>query len=279
MLLTSAGLYGTLLTDITLTIDPRSHRVVGKQADNLIVQGEAFGAVPLTDRYPRFPPSPEVAQLVARYASAVAPLAARPVGWLSAAATRDFSPARETTAGDLIADAQLEATRRPETGGARIAFTNAGGVRADLRPAADGAITFGQLFAAQPFGNTLVVKSLSGRQIRSVLEQQFEAPHSVQAPDVLLVSSSFRYGYDLSRPPGARILDPTLDGAPLDDDASYRVVTNEFLANGGNAYQAFQDGAEPLGGPQELDALEAYFAAPGVRTPPNPDRIRNLTPR
>ncbi len=60
---------------------------------------------------------------------------------------------------------------------------NPGGVRADLVPAADGGISFGQLFAAQPFANKMVVKSLTGRQLRAVLEQQFASgSNSVAEP-------------------------------------------------------------------------------------------------
>ena len=69
--------------------------------------------------------------------------------------------------------------------GAQIAFTNQGGVRADLIPAADGSVTFGQIFAVQPFGNDLVVMTLTGAQLKALLEQQFDSgkQHARQADD------------------------------------------------------------------------------------------------
>ncbi|HEU0135473.1 MAG TPA: metallophosphoesterase, partial [Allosphingosinicella sp.] len=86
ILLTSAGRYGTLVTDINLTIDPVAGRVTAKRAENIIVQSEAYtgprGETPLTDAVPRYSPEPAVAALVDRYAKAAEPVAARPVGRL-----------------------------------------------------------------------------------------------------------------------------------------------------------------------------------------------------
>ena len=96
--------------------------------------------------------------------------------------------------------------------GAQIAFMNNGGVRSDLVPAADGSITFGQLFAMQPFGNNLVVKTLTGAQLKRLLEQQFHSGTNTAArPNMLLPSSRL-----LLR------LRPVAPGRPADrrDDAS-----------------------------------------------------------
>ncbi len=282
-LVTSAGRYGTLVTDIDLTIDP-ARGVIGRRADNRIVQSEAFagsyGEVAPTGLFPSYPRQPAVAALVDRYAAAAAPLAERVVGRLTGPAMRTETPAGEQVLGDLVADSQLAATRAPQAGGARIAFVNEFGVRADLVPAADGSVTYGQLFAALPFANSLVVKSFTGRQIRALLEQQWASgSNSLERPNMLLPSRGLTYAYDLSRPPGRRILDLRLDGEPLRDDASYRVAMNSFLALGGDNFTVFRDGADPVGGPQDLDALEAYVAAAGPLAPPAPDRITNRTPQ
>lgn len=278
-LVTSAGRYGTLLTDIDLVIDPAADRVSRKSANNLLVQSEAFagpnGRIEPSALFPAPDPDPAVGALIARYAEAAAPLAARVVGRLAASATRAATPSGEFVLGNLVADAQLAATRSPAAGGAQIAFMNAGGIRADLVPAGDGSITFGQLFAVQPFGNTLVVKSMTGRQIRALLEQQFGASG---APRILQVSSSFRYAYDASRPPGQRIIDARLEGRPLADEEVVRVTMNSFLASGGDGYTIFRAGTDPLGGPPDLDALESYFSGSSVLAAPAPDRTRNLTP-
>jgi 5'-nucleotidase len=283
ILMTSAGNNGTLVTDIALHIDPAAHRVVGRSASNVIVQGEAFvgasGPVPLVDRYPRFPPSPAMAAHVDRYVAAVAPLAARPAGIVTAPAGRIETASHETVLAELIADAQLAATSAPDRGGAQIAFMNVHGVRADLVPAADGSVTYGQLFATQPFGNTLVVKTMTGRQIIDLLEQQFEsATHTPATPGVLQPSSTLRYAFDLSKPRGSRVSDVRIGGAPIDPARPYRVTMNSFLASGGDDFTMFRDGADPLPGPSDVDALEAYIRSAGRLTPPAADRIRNLTP-
>ena len=281
-LVTSAGRYGTLVTDITLTIDPGADRVLERRASNLIVQGEAYrgssGEVAVTDRYPAYERHAAVAALVDRYAAAAVPVAGRVVGRMSGPAERAAAPSGENVLGNLIADAQLAATRSPETGGAQIAFMNAPGVRADI-VAAGGNVTYGDLFAAQPFGNSLVVKTFTGRQLKALLEQQFASgTNSAERPVMLMPSQGFTFSYDLSRPAGSRIVDMRLDGQPIRDDATYRVTMNSFLATGGDNFTIFREGTDTLGGPQDLDALEAYFARPNPVTPPATDRIRNLTP-
>ncbi len=283
-LVTSAGRSGTLLTDITLTIDPARGRVLERRADNLIVQGEGFtgsaGPVPVSPLYPRFERDPAVAALVERYAAAAAPLANRVVGRLSAPALRETAASGESVLGNLIADAHLAATSEPANGGARIAFTNQTSVRADIVPAADGAVTFGQLFTAQPFGNNLIVKSMTGRQLRAVLEQQFDSgTNNVTRPIMLLPSRGLTYSYDLTRPPGQRILELRLAGEPIRDEAVYRVTMNSFLATGGDNFTVFRDGTDPLGGPLDVEALERYIAAANPLTPPEANRITRLSPR
>ncbi len=275
-LVTSAGKYGTLLTDIGLTIDPAAGKVIARRADNLIVQSEAYGNVAVTDLYPRYPPDPAVAAVVQRYAERAGPVAARVVGRMTGPAKREKTPSREQVLGDLVADAHLAATR---ASGAVIAFTNGSGVRTDIEPVG-GNVTFGQIFAAQPFGNSLAVKSFTGRQIRALLEQQFDSgSNTVTSPNMLLPSANVRFAYDLSRPAGRRIVELTVDGAPIADDKVYRVTMNSFLATGGDNFTMFRDGKDPAGGPLDIDALEAWIAKSSPLTPPVPERIRDVTPK
>ncbi|MDP5277744.1 bifunctional metallophosphatase/5'-nucleotidase [Sphingomonas sp. DG1-23] len=278
LLLTSAGYGGTLLTDITLDVDPVAGRVVAKRAANVLVQGEPFtsarGPVAISDRYARFAPEPRVAALVARYAAAAKSYAERPIGKLTAPAPRSDEDMREQVLGNLIADAQLAATAAQ---GAQIALMNAGSVRASLTPRADGTITFGDLYAAQPFGNVLVIKQFTGRQLRAVLEQQFDE-NKAGGRNLLLVSRGFGFGYDLGKPVGQRVVDPKLNGAPLVDEQVYRVVMSNFLGNGGDGFSMLIGGNEMPTDTGDLDALEAYFAG-GPVTPPATDRTRDVTLR
>ncbi|MBU2340421.1 MAG: bifunctional metallophosphatase/5'-nucleotidase [Alphaproteobacteria bacterium] len=279
-LVTSGGQYGTLLTEIELSVDP-VRGVVTRSARNHIVQSEGFansgGAVEPTDAVPRYAADPRVAALVERYRAAAEPRAARVIGSLGGPAPTSRTRSGEQVLGNLIADAQLAATSGPERGGAQIAFMNSGGVRAEIVPADDGAVSYGQLFAAQPFGNTLVVKSFTGRQILQLLEQQFASgSNSVEQPNLLLPSKGFSYGYDLRRPAGLRIIDARLDGEALQETKLYRVTTNSFLASGGDNFTILREGVDQLGGPQDVDALEAYILANPGLIPPSGNRIRNL---
>jgi len=281
-LLTSAGQYGTLLTDINLTIDTRTRKVTAKAADNVIVQGEAYtsGAttVALTDQYPTFGKNQEVAALISQYLAIAGPLVQRVVGSLTATATRTQDPkSKESVLGDLIADAQLAATSPVGKGAAQIAFMNPGGVRADLAPAGDGSVTYGQIFAVQPFGNSLVVKTMTGAQIKAVLEQQFNSgSNTTTSPKVLLPSASLKYTFDLSAPAGSRITNMSLNGTAMVAATSYRVTMNSFLATGGDNFTVFNQGTDALGGDQDVDALEAYIKANSPLAPPAIGRITAL---
>jgi 5'-nucleotidase len=280
-LLTSAGQYGTLLTDINLTIDTRTRKVTAKSADNVIVQGEAYtsgaSTIALTDQYPAFGKNQQVAALVSQYLSIAAPLVQRVVGTLSGPATRTQAASRESVLGNLIADAQLDATSPSNKGGAQIAFMNPGGVRADLVPAGDGSVTYGQIFSVQPFGNSLVVKTMTGAQIKALLEQQFNSgTNTVASPRVLLPSRSLSYSYSLSAPAGSRISNMALNGTAMADGTSYRVTMNSFLATGGDNFTVFNQGTDTLGGDQDVDALEAYIKANSPLAPPSTNRITAL---
>ena len=274
ILLTSAGRYGTLITDLRLTVDP-VRGLVMRRADNVIVQGEGFGEVAVSTAAPRFDADPATSALVERYVTAARPEAARVVGRLSGVALRKADEDRESSAGNLIADAQLAAARGA---GGQIAFINSGGVRTDLTPAADGSVTFGDIFAMQPFGNNIVVKTLTGAQLKALLEQQFASgTNSVAQPNLLLPSRGFAFDYDLSRPAGERIVRMTVGGRAIDSAARYRVAVNNFLASGGDNFTVLASGGEAIDAGTDVDALETYLR--GGANVPATDRIRNVTPR
>ncbi|MDQ3246548.1 MAG: bifunctional metallophosphatase/5'-nucleotidase, partial [Pseudomonadota bacterium] len=243
LLLTSAGRYGTLISDIRLTFGP-DRRLIGHRADNVIVQGEGYSSggttVPVVASLPSYPANPAAKALVDRYVAAAAPQAARVVGRLAAPVTREESDDREQTAGNLIADAQLAASRAQ---GAQIAFINSGGVRTDLAPSGDGSVTFGQIFAMQPFGNSLVVKTLTGAQLKTLLEQQFASgTNTAERPNMLLPSNGFFFAYDLRRAAGDRIVEMRLDGRAIVPAARYRVTVNNFMASGGDNFTVLTEG-------------------------------------
>jgi 5'-nucleotidase len=262
--LTSAGRYGNFVTDIRVTVDPARDAVLAVSAVNRPVV-EAAGE------------QPDIAALVQRYVEATAPVAARVVGRLEGSLEYD---GRDTDSplGNLIADAQLAATRDPARGGAQVAFINSGGVRTRFTPGPDGSVTYGQIFALQPFGNSLVVLEMSGADLKRLLEEQFgPASPAAVAQSLLMPSAGFTYAYDRNRPPGERIVAMALDGQPIDPARTYRVAVNNFLASGGDGFSVLAD-SRPVGDAgQDLDALEAYIAR-GVRAP-EVGRVQDVTPQ
>ena len=129
----------------------------------------------------------------------------------------------------------------------------------------------------QPFGNSLVTMTLTGAEIDTLLEQQFDNPAPGQSR-ILQVSDGFSYTWDAAAAVGNRI-DPasiTIDGLPLDLDQSYRVTVNSFLADGGDNFTVLRNGTDRLGGEVDLDALVTYFETSSPIPPGPQDRITRL---
>ena len=179
------------------------------------------------------------------------------VGQLAAPLTRTRISIGESTAGNLITDAMRARAN------ADVALQNRGGIRADV-PA--GPVTRRALFEILPFGNHLVTLTLSGAELAATLRKSFDGGHS---------------GLDFSgarvevRGEGnalavARIL---VGGRPLDEGARYRVVTNSFMAGGGDGYALLAGAAE-----REVDPilmrtmLEEVFREQGTVTPASGSR-------
>lgn len=260
-LMTSAGKNGYFVTDLRLRFDPRTRQLIRQDATNLTVGNGEHGA------------DPAERELVARYATAVAPIASKVVGRLTEKAGTDADDG-ESAAADLIADALLAATRKPENGSAQLALVNATGVRISL-PAGD--VLYKDAFSMMPFGNNLVVMTLTGEQLKAALEQQYAIPIKAgrTRPAALAPSEGFTYAVDMSKPEGNRVSDIRLKGKPIAPGGRYRVALNNYLASGGDSLTAFTKGTDLTdNGIVDLDALVSWIA-PG-RTPPKPDRIRIL---
>ncbi|MDE2082955.1 MAG: bifunctional metallophosphatase/5'-nucleotidase [Burkholderiales bacterium] len=258
-LVTSADKYGTLVTDIDVTLDPVTHRVLTSQAHNVIVSAAAFAA------------DPRETALIQSYVDREGPLATRVVGRLGAALPRSTNAAGESPLGQVIADAQLEATRGA---GAQIAFMNEGGIRAALPMPADGLVRYEDVFTAQPFYNNLVTMTLTGAQIERLLEQQWGHAES----RVMMVSRGFSYTYDAARPRGERVVPGSvrLDGRPLEPAANYRVTVNGFMASGGDSFSILRNGSQRVTGMLDVDALEQYIGRHPGLVPGPLDRITRL---
>ncbi len=277
-LVTSAGLWGQYLTDIDLTIDPATRRVVARRADNVMVQSESYvstlGRIEVKPQFESFAPRADIAAYVQRYVDAVRSQKERKVGKVSTSAGKPDLATDESRLGNLIADAQLAATRQA---GAQLALMNNTGIRNDLIANDDQTVTFGSIYAVQPFANDLHTKTFTGAQIKALFEQQFDGLSFNQA---FSPSANVSFAFDLARPLGSRVFDIMIDGRKLDPAATYRVTMNSFLAGGGDSFTVFREGKDPvISSIGDLDALEAWIAAEPLRQLPDLGRVRNLTPK
>ena len=262
-LVTSGDKYGTIVTAIDLKLDRVTRDVVSARADNTIVRTATLAK------------DAEQTALLEAYDKFAAPIANRPAGSVTETLSRAPNKAGESPLGDIIADAQLAATSAAANGGADMAFTNPGGVRTDVVRKEDGAVTYADLFASQPFRNQLVTLTLSGKQIKDMLEQQWLDP---KRPRILQISRGFSYAWDGARPDGERIIAErmTLSGQPIDPLASYRVTVNNFLFVGGDGFTVLKSGTAPQIGSYDIDALHAYFQANSPVAPTPVNRITRI---
>jgi 5'-nucleotidase len=273
---TSTNAQGRMVTEVDMVIDTARRDVASISVDNVLVDRSAAGITPVA----------ELTTLVANYAALSAPLANQAIGQITATITRANNAGGESALGDVIADAQLVATAPADLGGAVIAFMNPGGIRADFTyPGSaagegDGVVTYGEAFTVQPFGNSLVTKTLTGQQIYDLLEQQWAGIQPYAR--ILQVSQGFGYQHSFDTAAvfndvkgGTYVCDGsvTLNGVAIDKAGSYRVTMNSFLATGGDNFTVFNLGTDQLGGAVDLDAMTAYFQAHTPTAPGAQDRI------
>jgi 5'-nucleotidase len=240
------------------------------------IQVAVGSSPPLPAGYSALAPDPQIAAIVRRYGDLTATVADLPIGRIAGPLDRRQTPGGESTLGALISDAFLAGASRTVDGAApaQIAFTNPGGVRADLSSSLS--VSYGQLFSVMPFNNALVSMDLTGTQLLQLLEQQWQGRATRSL--VLHVSQGFRYSWDAARPQGQRVLPGSamLNGEPIRADAVYRVATNSFLAEGGDGFSAFKQGQNVQTGELDSVVLKLYFRAKGVVQVPTLGRITRL---
>ncbi|MDA5146730.1 bifunctional metallophosphatase/5'-nucleotidase [Streptomyces sp. AD681] len=267
-MVTSASSFGRLYTDTTLTYDRRTGdiaRTSVKSANHVVTRD--------------VPKAPDMTRLIGKWSTLAAPIGNRPIGYVSADINRDGT---ESPLGDLIADAQFAygKAQDPETD---LALMNPGGIRAPLTYTAsgaegDGVVTYAEGFTVQPFANTVNLKDYTGAQLIQVLKEQVSGPNEA-APKILQVSSGLTYTLDLTKSGADRVVTDSirLNGSPIDENATYRVASNSFLAGGGDGFTTLGEGTNELVGADDLAAFEQYLTANSSATapiaPPAADRI------
>ncbi|MFB9731984.1 bifunctional metallophosphatase/5'-nucleotidase [Ornithinimicrobium kibberense] len=267
---TSSGDYARVLTEIDLQVDRRSGDVVRDSVDatNHVVDLEGVG-------------DPAIQSIVDKWMALSDVFAAQVVGTVAEDITGDSNSSRatETPMADLIADVILWGTQDAESD---VAFMNVGGVRSELlvdeisAGEAPGEITYAEAYDVAPFGNLLVTLEMTGAQIEEVLNQQYQPidDRGTRPMLALGVSEGFSYTWN---PDTMSVVEGSmyLHGEPIDLDATYRVGTLNFLAEGGDSFTAFTEGTLVAGGPEDLANLVAYLEAhPDLEAPE--DRVNGL---
>jgi 2',3'-cyclic-nucleotide 2'-phosphodiesterase (5'-nucleotidase family) len=208
-------------------------------------------------------PVPAIDSIVHRAVERVASLVNRHVATIPVTLARQGS---QYPLGNLIADAQRWAAKGD------VAIMNNGGIRTELRA---GEATYGSLFEIQPFGNTLYSLTMTGSQLRGLIEAMLGRSSIDDHVSGLTIR------YDATRPKGSRIVSvTTADGAPLSDTKTYNVIVNDFLATGGEGYNAGgrATASKPLN-IVDLDALIDYLKSlPAPITAPTEVRIAPVSP-
>lgn len=269
-----AGQYAENLGTLDVTFDENG-AVTGYDGELLEVDG--------------FEQDPEAEEVLAPYKEQVDDVMNEEIG---AAAMKDLTNPRqdepgddsvranETELGNLVTDAMLAGAqdKYPET---VIAFQNGGGIRA---PIDEGEITAGEVISVLPFGNNPVIATLTGQEIKDILE------HSVrQAPAEnggFLHVSGMQFYYDSEKEPGNRVVEMSVEAdGELEEiqlDAEYQVTTNGFTGQGGDGFetfaQAYDEGRVKDIGESDWQQLRDYMVEDlnGVVNPEREGRIVDL---
>ena len=245
----TAGAYAKYLGDLVVTWDDEGNVI------------SAEGAPILIDA--SVEPNAEFAALLAEREAPLQELMAEVIGTATDAidGSREVCRAVECSMGNLVADAMLD---RVADQGATIAIQNGGGLRASIDA---GEITMGEVLTVLPFSNTLATVEISGADVIDALENGVSDIENGAGrfPQV----SGLKYSYTLANPAGERISDvQVLVGgdawAPIDEEATYKIVTNNYMRGGGDGYGTFAEGDNPYDfGPPLEQVLADYIAELG----------------
>jgi len=257
---------------IDLIVDGHSHHVTGEERNNSyivqagyyfknvgVVQVEMMDGVPALesvvyayDELKDLAVDENVNLMIAEAEEVTIPLESEIVGstLVELDGVKENVRGGETNLGNLITDAM-----RAETG-ADVALTNGGGIRASIDA---GEITLGEVLTSFPFANSLVMIELTGAEIKAALEHGVQAYPAVEGffPHV----SGMSFVIDPNKEVGSRVTELMIGDEPVDMEAAYTLVTNDFLHIGGDGYEMFK-GKEALSYAGLLsEVLEGYLRA------------------
>mgnify|MGYP001104086687 FL=1 len=183
--------------------------------------------------------------------------------------SRETCRAVECEMGNLVADAILD---RVADQGVTIAFQNGGGLRASIDA---GDITMGEVLTVLPFSNTLATVELSGADVIDALENGVSDVENGAGRFAQV--AGLKYSYTLAKPAGERVSDVMVKGdgdswVPIDEEGTYKIVTNNYTRGGGDGYGTFAEGTNPYDfGPPLEQVLADYIAKQGGEYTPYTD--------
>uniref|UniRef100_A0A7C3RN25 Bifunctional metallophosphatase/5'-nucleotidase n=1 Tax=Dictyoglomus thermophilum TaxID=14 RepID=A0A7C3RN25_DICTH len=232
-IIVQAGYNGIYLGVLDLKVQPETGLILGFTKEKEL---KTVFAGP-EDKY-----DPNVAEIIDKYNAQLKEEFSKIVGETLVDLVRNYN--EESNVGNVICDAMLEASN------AQIAFQNSGGIRTDIPK---GKITMEQVYTLLPFDNVLVIMDLTGKDILDLLEQ------SATLEKGILQTSGIRVKYNMTRPIGSRVIEVFVGNEPLDLNKVYRVVTNDFLAAGGDKFTAFTRGKNIIYGDMLRDVFVEYL--------------------
>jgi 5'-nucleotidase/UDP-sugar diphosphatase len=179
--------------------------------------------------------------------------------------------AQEAAFANLIVDTMRAAV------GADVALTNGGGIRADRTYEPGTVLTRRDVESELPFGNKTILIEVTGADLRAALENgvSLVEEEGGRFPHV----SGLTFSFDGSKPAGERVTEVMVGGAPLDDAATYKLATNDFLGRGGDGYAMFVDKPRIIddnAGALMAGQVIAYIQDAGTIAPTVEGRISRL---
>jgi 5'-nucleotidase/UDP-sugar diphosphatase len=257
-LIVQAGSNGLYVGRIDLTVDSEADKVTA-YTYNLLPVNKTERVTYNDKRYYMYVGTGyiednAVLEAVTPYLGQADTLLSQPVGEALVKLDGDRSLVRsqETNLANLISDGMCAKT------GADIAFMNGGGIRASIE---DGPITYRDVLTVQPFGNTLVLIDMTGAQIMETLTYAASIDPEAGVGAFLQVSG-LKWTNNKGVPENVMVGD-----TPIDLNKTYKVVTNNFMAAGGDGYAMLKDLPQSDTGYVDADALKEYIQELGKVEP------------
>ncbi len=213
-IIVSTDAYTIELGKLDITYDVKKDRIVKYK--------NHFG--PVFDD--EIPDDPEMSAVIKKWKDKLKVITEEVVTTSTVELTRSYG--EESVLGDMVADAMLDAF--PDFD---FAITNSGGLRQDIDA---GPVTVGELISAFPFPNTVYQIEMKGSDLRKIFEHGAGLTNGI-----LQASRGVEMSYDESKPVGQRVVKCLIKGEPLADDKKYRLLTSNFLADGGDGFLVFKN--------------------------------------